>query len=214
MPFVAAGAFWVVVASGRAGRGNGDGEKGEEAQRDRDQDATIAGSGAVSIFGVHFKVASLQDVEAQQRSRLRSIESAVARLRSSPLCGGGLAQPVIEPGLAQDRAAARNECALSQHGAEVARLRVSDYLARVIPCTQGSSDEGVQLGLFGSGNLYDAVGWRTHRDLTRGLRDIIRRYGLEENRCHANGVAVSGVLDDVLDELEELRRMDERVRNR
>ena len=44
--------------------------------------------------------------------------------------------------------------------------------------------------------------------------DVVGRHRLEEHRWHADGAAVGGVVGDALDELEELRRMDDRVRDR
>ena len=62
--------------------------------------------------------------------------------------------------------------------------------------------------------ITDAVDGRVHSYLTRRLGHIICRYGLEEGRGHAHGVAVCGILSDGFDELVELRRMDDRVRYR
>ena len=47
-----------------------------------------------------------------------------------------------------------------------------------------------------------------------GRGDIVRRDGLEQHWCQADGIAVGRGVRDVLDELEELRRVNDRVWDR
>src|SRR2546428_703582 len=66
----------------------------------------------------------------------------------------------------------------------------------------------------GSADFDDAVDRSTDGGAPYGRGDIIRRHGLEQHGCQADGIAVGRGVRDALDELEELRRVNDRVRNR
>jgi hypothetical protein len=71
--------------------------------------------------------------------------------------GGGLRQPVLEAGLAEPRTAARNQRALAHLRAEVARVRISDDLARIFFRAEAASDQGVEAELLGAGHFDGAI---------------------------------------------------------
>ena len=117
----------------------------------------------------------------------------------------------ISPSL---RIVTRHQCALAQLRAEVARVRVGDHHARIAGVRETQSDEFVEAELLRPRDLDDAVHRSRHGDLRHRLRDIVRRHGLEQHGGDAHRVAVGGLVGDALDELEELRRADDRVRDR
>src|SRR6478735_7973162 len=59
-----------------------------------------------------------------------------------------------------------------------------------------------------------AVQWSGRRDLSDRIRHIVSRDRLDEHTCQANGVAVGGGVADALQEFEELRGLDDRIRDR
>src|SRR3989454_2078162 len=136
------------------------------------------------------------------------------RLGRYLLSGRGLAQPVVETGLTQHRVFFGDERPFSQHRAEVAGLGIGHYLARVVPRAEELSDESVKAELLGSADFADAVDRSTDGGALYGHCDIIRRHGLEQHRCQADGIAVGRGVRDALDELEELGRVNDRVWDR
>ena len=124
-----------------------------------------------------------------------------------PKCG--LFEPVRETRLVEPRVIARNECALANRHAVVARVRVGDNLARIVACAQTLSDEFVKPELFGPGYFHSAVHRRAYRDLSDRTGDIVGRHRLDEHRWQAYRVAVGGKIGDALDEFKELRRADD-----
>src|SRR5262245_48051865 len=127
------------------------------------------------------------------------------RLRDLP-CRA--AEPVLETRLPESRVLARHEGALGQQRAGVTRIRVSANLARIVACAQVPSDELVETELLGSRHLKCAIQRRSNRDACHRTGDIFRRYGLDEHRCQAHGVAIGRHVGDALDELKKLRRAD------
>jgi len=104
----------------------------------------------------------------------------------------GMSEPVRETRLVESRAIARKECALAQLHAVIARVRVSDNLARIVAWAQALSDELVKTELFGSGYFNSALHSRAHRDLSDLTGDIVGRHRLDERRWQAYCVAVGG----------------------
>ena len=98
--------------------------------------------------------------------------------------------------------------------AEVARVRVGDDLARIVARRQPPPDELVEAELLRAGDLDDAVDRRADRDPADRRGDVVGRHRLEQHRRQPHRVAVGGGVGDALEELEELRRVDDRVRDR
>src|SRR5205814_377124 len=130
------------------------------------------------------------------------------------LSGRGLAKPVVETGLTQNRVFFGDERPFGQHRAEVEGLRIGDYLARVVPRGEEMSDHFVKAELLGAADFDDAVDRSTDGGPRYGRGDIVRGDGLEQHWCQADGIAVGRGVRDVLDELEELRRVNDRVWDR
>ena len=120
----------------------------------------------------------------------------------------GLTEPGFETRLAESRVVAGNECALAHLHAVVARVRVSDNLARILACGQTPPDEFIETKLFRPPYFNGAIHWWAHRDPAYRTGDIVGRHGLDEHRWQAHLVAVGGKIGDALDEFEELRRAD------
>lgn len=60
----------------------------------------------------------------------------------------GMFEPVRETCLAEPRVIGRNECAFANLYAVIARVWVSDNLARIIPCGKSLPDEFIETKLF------------------------------------------------------------------
>src|SRR5438105_2488750 len=130
------------------------------------------------------------------------------------LSGRGLAQPVVETGLTPNRVFFGDERPFGQHRAEVEGLRIGHCLARVVPRGEEMSDHFVKAELLGAADFDDAVDRSTDGGPRYGGGDIVRGDGLEQHWCQADGIAVGRGVRDVLDELEELRRVNDRVWDR
>src|SRR5438309_9238063 len=139
-------------------------------------------------------------LEEQCRQMRKGTERHSNRLGRYLLSGRGLAQPVVETGLTQHRVFSGDERPFSQHRAEVGGLRIGDYLARIVPRGEETSDEPVKTELLGAADFYDAVDRSTDGGPPYGLGDIIRRHGLEQHRCQADGINVGRGVRDALDE--------------
>src|SRR5262245_18548897 len=126
----------------------------------------------------------------------------------------GLLEPVLEARLGEPGAGVRHEGALAQEGAVVPRAGVGDHLARIVTRAEGAADQVVEAELLGAGDLDDAVHRRAHGDRRHRPGDVVRRHRLDEHRRQAHRGAVGGGVGDALDELEELRRVHDRVRDR
>src|SRR5438477_1729978 len=59
-----------------------------------------------------------------------------------------------------------------------------------------------------------AIRWRAHRDPADRLGDVVSRHGLNQHGRQPNRRADSGFISDALDELEELRRVNDGIWNR
>ena len=137
--------------------------------------------------------------------------------RCGAASGGGelTLEPVGEADLARERVGGGHEGAVVDRvGAVVRRRRVRDDLARIVLGLQRAADELVHAELLGARDLHDAVHGCADRDPGDGLGDVLGRDRLEQHGRQADGVAVRRQGRDALDELEELRRVDDRVRHR
>jgi catechol 2,3-dioxygenase-like lactoylglutathione lyase family enzyme len=90
-------------------------------------------------------------------------------------------------------------------------VNVADHLPWVASRAQEAPGELVEAEGLGAGQLDRVVHWRADRDIGQGAGDIVRRLGLNEGGRQPNGVAVGARVGDGADELEELRRADDRV---
>ena len=93
-------------------------------------------------------------------------------------------------------------------------MRIGDHFTWIVAGVEASSDELVQTKLLGPRHFDDAVYGRSYSDPGNCARDVLGGHRLDLNGCEAHGGAVGGGVRDALDELEELRRVDDRVRDR
>jgi hypothetical protein len=122
-----------------------------------------------------------------------------------------LAEPVLESGRSDRCVVAGDEGAVVERCAEVARAAVGRHPACVAVRAQHAAGELVEAEPFGACQLDGAVHRRAHRrDRQRG-RDVVGRLRLNEHGRDTNRLAVGVRIGDPADELEELRRADDRV---
>src|SRR5919106_4748186 len=127
------------------------------------------------------------------------------------LLTNGLAEPVLETGRSDASIVAGDQGAVVELCAEVARAAVGRHLACVAVRAQHAAGELVETEPFRSCQLDGAVHRRAYcRDRQRG-GNIVGRLGLNQRGRHTNGLAVGVRIGDAADELEELRRADDRV---
>src|SRR5437867_489456 len=165
----------------------------------------------------HLRQGTVSRSTSSRRSRCstpRAGSAALPLLRRNLLSGGGLAQPVVETGLTEHRVFFGDERPFSQYRAGVEGLRIGHYLARVVQRAEETSDQSVKAKLLGAADFDHAVDRSTHGDPPYGRGDIVRRHGLEQHWCQADAIAVGRGVRDALDELEELRRVNDRVWDR
>jgi hypothetical protein len=96
-------------------------------------------------------------------------------------------------------------------GAKVAGLGVGNDLSRVSSKAQALADQLIETELLWSGDLDGSVDGLANGCACNRAGDSVSRDGLDERRGKANRVAVGRVVGDVLDELEELGRVHDRV---
>ena len=131
--------------------------------------------------------------------------------RLLPVLECGLAEPFLEADLAESRLAGGNQRALAELGPEVPRVRIDHNLAGVVPRGEALADQFIETERLGTGHINRAVQWLAHGDPADRLGDVISRHGLNEHRWQPNRRPDSGFIGDALDELEELRRANDRV---
>src|SRR5512132_384347 len=134
--------------------------------------------------------------------------SGSRRLDRSPI------DPILEASLSEDGVVAGEKGLLAQLCAEVACVRIGDHVTWIVACAEVSSDELVETEPLWPRHLEDAVHRGSHRDPADRTRDILSRHGLDQNRRQTHRVAIGCSVSDALDELEELRGVDDRVRDR
>src|SRR5262245_15995790 len=161
--------------------------------------------------------ASLNDsLTSISAASLRAIVHSV-RMKSIPRAPSALEnrliQPLLEPDLAESRVAGRNQRTLAELGSEVPRVRVNHNLARVVACGQALTDQFVETELLGTCHFSRANQWPAHRNPADRFGDVISRHRLNEYRWQPNRRSLSGFIGDARDELEELRRVNDRVRD-
>ena len=90
------------------------------------------------------------------------------------------------------------------------RVWVDHHLARVVARGEALTDKLVETELLRTRHFNSAIHWCARGDPADRLGDVISRHGLNERRGQPNHRSVGGVIGDALDELEELRRVNNR----
>ena len=91
---------------------------------------------------------------------------------------------------------------------------IRDHLAWIVLRIEAPADELVETELFWTRDFGDAGDRRSQCDSADRARDVVGRHGLDQDGCEPHRVCVGCSIGDALDELEELRRVDDRVRDR
>src|ERR1041385_3713631 len=94
------------------------------------------------------------------------------------------------------------------------RMRVRDYLARILAGTKTPVNEFVKTQLLRSSKFHSSIQRRSDGHSGHRTGDIVRCYRLKTDRWHVNRVAIGCFVGDALQELEELRRPHDRIRDR
>jgi hypothetical protein len=95
----------------------------------------------------------------------------------------------------------------------VTRVWVSDDFAGIFERGQASPDQLVHAKLFRASNFDHAIYRLTYCNPTHGTRDIVGGHRLEKHWGQMDLVADHGDVGKALEELEELRRMHDGVRD-
>src|SRR4029453_12826580 len=93
-------------------------------------------------------------------------------------------------------------------------MRVDDHVARIVPCAKDSLNDCAEIERFGPADFNDAIQGSAPRNLRDSMRDVVGGKGLDTYRRHTNGLAWRSGVGDTLQELEELRGLHDRVRDR
>src|SRR5207247_381014 len=125
----------------------------------------------------------------------------------------GLSEPGFEASVAEPGGIVRHQCSKGHLRTGVTRFRVSDNLARIFQYGQSLPDQFVHAKLFRACDFDNAIYRRTYCDPGYATRDIVGSHRLEKYRWQTHLVAVEGNVGEAFEELEELRRMDDRVGN-
>src|SRR5258708_31241692 len=125
--------------------------------------------------------------------------------------GFGLSEPGFETRLAESCVVARNQRFLPEFRPRVKRVWISDDFAGIIERGQAPPDEFIHAKLFGASNFDDAVYRLTYCNPTHATCHIVGGHRLEKYRWQMHFAADHGNVGQALEELEELRRMDDGV---
>src|SRR4029078_331755 len=121
--------------------------------------------------------------------------------------------PLLQADLAEPRAVRRDQRALAEFGPEVSRVRVSDHFARIVTRADALSNQVIKTEPLWTSDFNDAVQGRTDGGPRDRLGDIISGYRLNQQGGQSNCRSVSGFVSDASDELKDMRRVDDRVRD-
>src|SRR6266850_3626843 len=124
-----------------------------------------------------------------------------------------LAEPLVEPDVAESHLAPRNQGIFIEFRPEVPRVRIGDDLAGVLVRGKALTDQFVETELLRTGHFNGAVHWSAHDDPGDLFRDVISRHRLKEHGGQADRRSDGGFIGNALDELEELRGVNDRVRD-
>ncbi len=143
-------------------------------------------------------------------SALHCLSASLVLVDVERACG----EPVLEAGRSDVRVVAGDEGALLERRPEIARTLVGRHPARVAVGIQHALDELVETEPFGTGQLDRAVHRRADRRDRQCGGDVVGCFGLDQHGRQTNRLAVAARIGDATEELEELRRADDRVRDR
>src|SRR5258706_2460999 len=134
------------------------------------------------------------------------------RMRARNLCCG-LSQPGFETGLAESCVIAGNQRFLAEFRSRITSVWISDDFAGIFKRDQSPPDEFIHAKLLRASNFDDAVERLVYRDPAHRTRDIVGGHRLEKHMWQSHLFAVEGNVGKALEELEELRRLNDGVRD-
>jgi hypothetical protein len=102
----------------------------------------------------------------------------------------------------------------ARHRAEVLCPRIGNHPTRIVARRQATLDGLVEPEPLGTGDLQAAIQRGAHRDRGDRSGHVIGGHRLERDGRHVNLIAGGRGVGDSVDELEELRRAHDRVRDR
>src|SRR4051794_32889362 len=93
-------------------------------------------------------------------------------------------------------------------------MRVADHLTHIVVRAKDALDEPIEIERFGPPDFKRAIQRSTRHDPRDRSCNIVSGNRLDEHWWQTNGSPVSRSVRDAVQELEELSRLDNRVRNR
>ena len=133
---------------------------------------------------------------------------------SGSVLWSGAAKPVRETGRTEQRVLTFwDQAALLERRAEVAGLLVGDDCAGIVMRREVLADDLVKRDSVGAGQLDGSIQRLRHGDSGQGSGDVVREDWLKQRRRQVDGLPGGRRISDAPNELKELRRADNRVRN-
>ena len=114
----------------------------------------------------------------------------------------------------EQRFPGRHEAALLERRSEVERLLVPNDCAGIVLCLEILADQFVERERVRSGDFKSSIQRPGHGDPGHASGEIVRKDGLKQGRWQTNGLPGGRPISDAPNELKELRRTENRVRNR
>src|SRR5262252_8703264 len=93
-------------------------------------------------------------------------------------------------------------------------MPVGDHVTRVVARAEDPLDDSIEIKRFGPADFSRAIHGSARRNTRDRTCDVVSGDWLDEHWWQTNRIAVSGSVGDRLQKLEELSRLDNRVRNR
>src|SRR5262245_38640162 len=112
-----------------------------------------------------------------------------------------LAEPLLEPDVAQPRLAGGNQRAFAEFCPEVSRVLVDDNLAGIVASGEALADQFVETELLRTGDVNGAVHWGAHGDPADRRGDVVSGHRLNEYGWQPNGRSDRGFIGNAFDEL-------------
>src|SRR5207302_4644157 len=132
---------------------------------------------------------------------------------SSALCGSA-AKPVFEmAGTEQRIFLVWDQAALFKRRTEVVCLLVRHDRAGIVLRREVSAHDFVKRESVGAGQFNGSIQRLRHGDSGQVSGEVVREDGLKQHRGQANGLPAGRLIRDAPNELKELRRADNGVRN-
>src|SRR5262245_54633183 len=124
-----------------------------------------------------------------------------------------LSSPVLQADLAESCVVAGDKRPLAQLPTEVARARVGYDAAPIVEFAEVHTDQFIETELLRTGHFNGAIQGGTDRDPADRFRDVVGGHWLNKHGWHSNRRSDSGFIGHALHKFEELRCVNNRVRD-